>query len=458
MEDREQRQVKNREQRARGVGLFRYSLVREAADPALSGRERGELVRELAIRRHLAPSGERVRVSRNTLDRWIRAYRHGGFDALVPVARQGEVRTPADVLALAEALRVEEPARTGAQIARLIAEAKGWSPSARTIQRHLARAGLPWRGGSVPRAFGRFEAQKRNDLWTGDALRGPVVCGHKTYLFAFIDDYSRCLVGYRWGYAEDTLRLEAALRRGIASRGLPRRVYLDNGSAMISHQLLRACACLGVILVHSRPGKPEGRGKIERVFRTVTEQFVVELAHTEVDGLDTLNSLFSAWVESVYHRQVHSETGEAPIERFLAGGPPVTPSDAQLHEAFLWAERRQVTKTAEISLWGNHYEVDAVLVGQSVEVVFDPFDLADIEVRFAGRPMGKAVPRHIGRHVQPKARPEPPEVAPQASGIDYLRLIEQRRAAELGRRIDYRQIENTNSDTNSDTNSEEHAR
>ena len=268
--------MENREDRARAAGLFRYSLVREAADPALSGRQRGELVRELAEQRHLAPSGERVRVSRNTLDRWIRDYRRGGFDALVPVARQAEVRTPADVLALAEALRVEEPARTGAHIARLIAEAKGWSPSARTIQRHLARAGLPWRGGQAPRAFGRFEAEKRNDLWTGDALHGPVVCGHKTYLFAFIDDHSRCLMGFRWGFAEDTLRLEQALRRGMASRGLPRRVYLDNGSAMISRQLLRACACLGVVIVHSQPGKP-----------LLTGQRPILCSSRAVDSVDT---------------------------------------------------------------------------------------------------------------------------------------------------------------------------
>jgi len=186
----------------------------------------------------------------------------------------------------------------------------------------------------------------------------------------------------------------------------------------------------------------------------VTEQFVVELAHSEVDGLDILNSLFSAWVESVYHRRVHSETGEAPIERFMADGPPELPSDAQLHEAFLWSERRQVTKTADVSLFGNHYEVDALLVGQSIELVFDPFDLTDIEVRFGGRPMGKAVPRRIGRHVHPKARPEPPEVAPRATGIDYLRLVEQRRAAELDRRIDYRQIEKTN---DNDNDNEEHS-
>ena len=436
----------DREQRAQQVGLFRYSLVRPLVEPGLSRAQRGAAARAVASEDHVGPFGEWVRVSRNTLDRWARAYRSGGYEALVPTPRRTDARTPAELLQLAEALRVEEPARTGAQIARLITEAKGHSPSARTLQRHLRRAGLPWKGAQAPRAFGRFEASCPNELWVGDALHGPVVAGHKVYLFAFIDDFSRAFTGYRWGYLEDTLRLEAALRSGIAARGLPLRIYLDNGSAMVSHQLLRACAVLGMQLVHSRPWRPQGRGKIERAFRTVNDQFVVELAHSEIDSLEKLNSLFSAWVESVYHRQVHSETGVAPLERFLSTGAPVPVDPALLRDAFLWSEKRKVNKVAGCSLFGNEYEVDPALVGQQIELVFSPFDLTDIEVRFQGRPMGKAVPRRIGRHVHPAARHEPGEEGEKEkkpSGIDYLALVEARRSTELARRIAYRGIGGT---------------
>ena len=200
------------------------------------------------------------------------------------------------------------------------------------------------------------------------------------------------------------------------------------------------CATLGIVLVHSRPGKPQGRGKIERAFRTVRQQFLVELAGIDIGGIDELNRLFSAWVETVYHRAIHSETGQTPLERFLSAGAPVPASPERLREAFLWAERRRVTKTAEVSLYGNHYEVDAVLVGERIELVFDPLDLTHIDVRFQGRPMGQAVPRRIGRHVHPAARPEPGPQVPAASGIDYLRLVEARRSAELTRRIDYRNL------------------
>jgi putative transposase len=426
-----------RDDRAREVGLFRYALIRQAADPSLSRWERGVLVRALAATEHAGPCGERVRVSRPTLDRWIRAWRGGGFDALVPSPRAPAPRTPAQVLELAVALKKENPDRTAAQVLAVLAAHGGPRPSLRTLQRHFAALGLNTAAGAAPKAYGRFEAQARNDRWTGDALHGPVIGGRKAYLFAFIDDHSRALTAYRWSHSEDELRLAAALRAGIAARGIPDSVYLDNGAAMKSSQLLRALAVLGVRLVHSRPGQPAGRGKIERFFRTVREQFLVEADPAAVADIGALNVLFAAWVETVYHHREHSETGQAPLARFLAAGPPQPPGPGLLAEAFQWSAHRTVTKTATISLHGNTYQVDPALIGRKVEVVFDPFDLTVLQVRHQGRPMGAAVPHVIGRHVHPAAAPDEPEPA-SPTGIDYLGLLAvQHRQALDAVRIDY---------------------
>ena len=118
-------------------------------------------------------------------------------------------------------------------------------------------------------------------------MHGPTVGGRKAILCAFIDDHSRLLTGYRWARREDTVRLEAALHGGLGPAGIPDSIYVDNGSAFVDKQLLRACASLGIRLVHSRPGEPAGRGKIERFFRTVREQFLVEIGTgRELDDLD----------------------------------------------------------------------------------------------------------------------------------------------------------------------------
>jgi putative transposase len=342
-------------------------------------------------------------------------------------------------LELAVALKREAPARTAAQIAAILLERQSASPHPRTLQRHFARLDLGRESGRAGKVLGRFEAEHPNELWTADALHGPTVAGRKALLFGVIDDHSRALVGYRWAASEDTLRLEAALRAALAARGIPGMLYVDNGSAFVSRQLERACAILGIRLVHSRPGQPEGRGKIERVFRTVRGQFLVELdARGGAADLAELNQLFAAWVEGVYHRRVHSETGCPPLERFGLTGPPQLPDPGLLREAFLWSERRTVTKTATVSLHANRYQVDPALSGRPVELVFDPFDLTEIQVRYAGRPMGLAVPERLGRHVHPAARPDPvdpPVAAP--TGIDYLALVQARVTAETRQRIAY---------------------
>jgi len=425
--------------RAQEIGLFRWRLVGELVDPSLSPRERGVLVRSLAAREHVGLDGRWVRVSRNSLDRWARAYREGGFDALVPAPRRVKNKTPERLLELAIALRREQPARTAAQIHRIILEAEGSSPSARTINRHLAAAGLPWKGGQIGRALGRFEAEFRNELWTGDALHGPVIDGHRAFLFCFLDDHSRLLVGYRWAAREDVLNASRALRAGIASRGVPKACYVDNGSPFVSGQLLRACAVLGIRLIHSRPGRPEGRGKIERAFRTVRQQWLVELEDRPPGSIEELNGLFQAWVEQVYHRRVHSETGQAPLERFLALGPPQLPSERSLREAFRWSERRTVSRTGTVEMHGNTYEVDAGLAGRRVDLIFDPLQLADVEVRVDGRHAGLAVPRRIKRHVHPRAQPRR-EGQAKPTGVDYLGLVRKRRERELQQRIDYRHL------------------
>lgn len=157
-----------------------------------------------------------------------------------------------------------------------------------------------------------------------------------------------------------------------------------------------------------------------------------------MDDLTQLNSLFTAWVETVYHRRAHSET--TPLECFSAAEPPVLPTPEQLREAFLWAEYRTVAKIATVNLHGNLYEVDTALVGRRVELLFDPFDLTRIQVRWQQRDMGVAVPHRIGRHVHHKARPDDTTPPPAPTGIDYLHLIEAQHTAELAGRLRYAQL------------------
>jgi putative transposase len=434
---------KSRADRAQDVALYRYSLIRPLADPGLSPNERGRLVRELAAQVHIGPSGQPVTVSRASLDRWIRAWRVGGFDALIPTERQVAPRTDAEVLELAARLKRERPARTAAHIARIIESEQGWAPSPRTLQRHFARLELNTRpDGMPPKAFGRFEADEPDQLWVSDGLHGPIIEGRRAVLFALLDDHSRYVVGHRWGHGEDTLGMQAVLHDAVKTHGCPARLYCDNGAAYSSHQLAWSAAVLDIKLVHSKPGKPQGRGKIERWNRTVRDQFLVEIDPAgpgrEVTSLAELNRLFTAWCHQQYHRCVHAETGATPAQRYHTPDrtPAPRPDPAVLRRAFLWREQRRVTAFATVSLHGNRYELDAALVGRVVDLLFTPFDLTVIEVEYQGKAMGRAAPHHIDRHVHPAVKPG--ALAPvEATGIDYLKLLDDAHQAEVGQAINW---------------------
>ena len=245
------------------------------------------------------------------------------------------------------------------------------------------------------------------------------IAARKTYLFAFLDDHSRLLPGYRWGYAEDTVRLAAALRPALASRGVPKAIYVDRGSAFVDEWLLRACAKLGVRLVHSTPS-PTGRPGQDREILPDRARSVPGRDHRRTRRRRTtpchrpgeLNRLLRGLGRNRLPPQDPFRDRANPAGRAgRAGGPVALPAPETLTEAFLWEAHRRVTKTATVSLHGNTYEVDPALVGRKVELVFDPFDLTRIEVRLAGVPMGLAIPHHISRHSHPKAKPETPQHA-----------------------------------------------
>ena len=237
-----------RRERMEKIALFRYQLIREAADESVTPRQRGPMVKALAAQTHPGPFGGTITVSKDTIDRWIRLWRRGGFDALKPRGRtQGPVTAP-QILSLAATLKRERPARTAAQVRRIMIDTCGDAPSESTLLRHFRTLEITTGSREV---FGRFEADYPNELWVGDGLHGPRIGGRKTYLFAFLDDHSRLVTAARWAFAEDSVRLSAALRPALESRGIPGIIYVDNGSAFADESLARTCARLGIRLIHS---------------------------------------------------------------------------------------------------------------------------------------------------------------------------------------------------------------
>jgi transposase InsO family protein len=276
------------EAKAEKLALFRYGLV---APLVLEALPRGELTRraqEIAARHYDIPDSKRISVSVDTLLDWALRYRTGGFEALAPKPRQdrGQSRAVTPPLAgLIERLKRENPSRTGATLLRELALSSGQNDpgvSASTLYRFLKQHGLTERQLLAPPAHKKFEAQLSNQIWQADMLFGPYVQrpgGGKiqAFLHATLDDASR-LIPHAQFYPSQGLDASLdCLRQAIAARGVPVRLYIDNAKIYRSQQLARIAASLGTSIVHTPPYQPEGRGKIERYFRTVRDQFLTNL-------------------------------------------------------------------------------------------------------------------------------------------------------------------------------------
>lgn len=176
----------------------------------------------------------------------------------------------------------------------------------------------------------------------------------------------------------------------LARRGLPRKLYVDNAAIFRNHTLRYACARLGIALLHATPYTPEGKGKIERLFKTMRMQLFPLLPHTV--SLAQLNERLSQWIEEDYHQRVHSSTGQRPLERYLAHVSLLRKAPENLQEYFRFPLERKVDKDRTVSVFGRLYEAPTGLIGNTVTLLYHPGDLSRIEVIFQERSWGFLVP------------------------------------------------------------------
>jgi len=218
------------------VALHRWAVIAEAANDRLTAAERGALVRQIAARAHTHPDGSARRYSRGTVDRWLRAWRAGGLEALWPAPRAdtGVVRAHPELFAEAAALRLELPGRSAAQIASILYHRHGVSVAERTVRAQLRRAGLHREAlAAEPKAYGRYEAARPNERWITDVLVGPWVPwprregSARARLFLIVDDHSRLLVDGRFFAHENARACQELLRRAVTRRGVPEVLYAD---------------------------------------------------------------------------------------------------------------------------------------------------------------------------------------------------------------------------------------
>jgi transposase InsO family protein len=429
--------------KAEKLALFRYGLI---APLVIEPLARGELTRraeEIASRHYEIPHSKRRALSVDTLLEWAKRYRNGGFEALAPKPRQdrGQPRAITPQLAtLIERLKRENPHRTGMTLLRELALSSGKDEpplSASTLYRFLKQRGLSERQLLAPPSRKKFEAELANQIWQADMLFGPWVerpggGRMQVFLHATLDDASRLIPHAQFYPSQGLDAALDCLRQAMAARGVPVRLYIDNAKMYRSPQLARIAASLGTLIIHSRPYQPEGRGKIERCFRTVREQFLANLDRKRLLSLDQLNERLHAWIESVYHRSEHSAIGTTPLLRWQKDIEQVRqlPPGADLRRLFLHRLDRLVRRDSTFLLRNRLYEAPSHLAGHTVEVRFDPVDTAEVEVWFQGKLQAAArLLDPIVNGQLPAAKPDAPPT-PESTGINFVELVNEKKDEE----------------------------
>ena len=384
--------------RSEMIALFRYGIVAGLLSvTAGSGNLKKEIVKlSQKTWRHPETSGL-VKLSFSAIEHWYYDFCKLGFPSLMPKKRKDKGICRSLPVALQDEItrrKKANPSLSAVEIIRGLLEENKIIPgqvSMATIYRFMQQSGLKDFSGKEQKERRAFEASFPGQLWQSDLMYGPYLTEgrrkRRTYLYCFIDDCSRVIPHAQFYFSESLFSLVDCFKQAILKRGIPYKVYTDNGKVYLSHFFNLICANLGIKLLHCEPFDPAAKGKIERFIRTLRGQFLATLDVSKIKTIEELNAALLAWIEGRYHLQKHSSLNCSPLERWLKNSSKVrmVKDPANIDSLFLARANRRVTQDGCVSILGKRFEVNASLVGKKVELRYDPFRLEKVLVYFEGK-------------------------------------------------------------------------
>src|SRR5271154_2715994 len=378
-----------------------------AVDTAL-GRTRHERVHNVAAMTFLDEEGNSRRFTWRTIQTWFYRYKNHGITGMTnqPRKDKGQARkaTPEELLEALAAARPhfhDQPTNKRA-LYRFCIE-KGLLQADRiaqtTFYRFIREYGLLAPQDQDNKKRLAFSMKYANQLWQADTMFGPYVdTGMSTAsrkqakLIAFIDDASRVLCHGEFFFEENVDTLVQAIRAAFYKRGVPEQLLVDNGSIYCSQEITLICARVGCLLRHTAVRDAAAKGKIERFFRRVRDQFLVQ--KLDLSSLDALNRQFTLWVEQDYNAVPHDAIGMKPLDRFgidLARVRFLPPSEHN-DELFYAEAVRKVKKDNTFSFGSRRYETPVDLRDQEIQLRYDRRrqDNTVVIVYHKGQRMGQA--------------------------------------------------------------------
>lgn len=372
------------------LALFKFSVIAPLVNQTYGEGSKSAYFRKMAAERYPLPDGRVMEYAPSTIKHWYQDYINGGLDALRKKPRrdigQSRVLSPAQKTCI-DQIRFEFPLISATMVYRRMIETGQLlrqEVSLSTVQRYIRGCTQTRRqtgadNTNVQRLA--FEMEFANDCWQADTCYLPAITVNgskqKIYLISIIDDASRLPMHAEIFFADNAVNFQHCLRKAITKYGVPKRLYVDNGSPYKNEQLRLICAGLGLILIHSRVRQPQGKGKQERLFRTIQEGWVYGQDFSRFDSLSQLNDIFQTWLQQEYANRIHSSLQTTPRERFLQDQARLRrlPSET-IEQNFLHRVERRVAADSTIQINKHVFEVHHRLIGQRIKVRYLPTDLS----------------------------------------------------------------------------------
>lgn len=382
------------------LATFRFGVISDfVIGVKLSYGEKEKLLDQIVSRSYKIPGSSRTTISRSTIMSWINDYKKAGFKiiGLYPRTRKdkGIVKSLTSEIKMAiKEIKKEKPALKVPALIKELQHRKlilsGEELNSSTIYRYINCEDLKSiNEDAVDKRH--FEAENPNEIWQSDILHGPLAIvdgkNKKTYLLAIIDDHSRLIIHAEFYLNETFETFKDGLKKSITKRGLPQKIYIDNGSCYRTLNLEQITAFLGIAIKHSRPYIPQGRGKIERWFRYVRDNF---LSLYTIKTLEALNESFDTWVDE-YNNKIHGTTRETPLSRYRKNLECVRPAPHDLINYFRIVEFRRVKKDRTIRLNNVLFEAPVSLIDKKIETRFHVENPDEVEIFFNNQSFGFAV-------------------------------------------------------------------
>lgn len=427
------------DERKMATATFRFGVIADfVTGVRLCYGDRSKILGEKAGRTYQIPFSRRTAISRSTIMEWISDYKGAGFriEGLYPKSRSDKgsfKKINGAIRGAIKEIKTQNPRYTLPTVIEILKQRKIIDVNDKLNESSLYRFFKNERFSELNTSAEdkrRFEAELPNEIWQCDVMHGPNALSDgslkKTYLCAIIDDHSRLITHAQFYFSEALFALKDCLRQAVQKRGLPQKFYVDNGACYRAINLDQITACLGIALCHSRPYTPQGRGKIERWFKTIRDSFLPLIV--EVKDISEINEKLDGWVDA-YNTRQHGTTKESPFERYRKNMSCVRPAPTKLIDYFRLIEFRKVKKDRTFSLKGRIFEAPVVLIDKRVELKFHSEDIENVEIFFDNRSFGLAVKLNAninsraGRDWQ-KSQEKPSEVLESKSEAATGRLFD----------------------------------